>query len=55
MSHPPITEEDLVRAIALMFFDARIVKCEPESYAKSVIAQVRAFDRRATEYPSASA
>ena len=38
------TEEDLVRAIALMFFDAKNVICEPDSYARAVIAQVRRFD-----------
>ena len=32
-----------------MFADARSARCEPSSYAKSVIAKVRAFDRGAVE------
>jgi hypothetical protein len=39
-----MSEDDLINEIALLFGDAMMVRCEPSSYAKSVIAKVRAFD-----------
>src|SRR5271165_1643428 len=38
------TENDLVAAVGLMFFDSMSVKCDASSYARYVIDLVRAFD-----------
>jgi hypothetical protein len=43
------TEDDLVNEIALMFADAKTVRCVPSDYAKAVIRKVREF-RPATQF-----